>query len=363
MNDVYLHIGPVKTGSTYLQSIMWNSRDLLRARGLLLPADHDNEHFLAANDVQDGKFVLIDLPEADGIWDKVAGRARSWPGPVLISHELLGFSESDHIRRIVDSLAPSTLHLIVMARCRADVLPSLYQEKIKMVDPDQSWGDFLAEYRHSEGPWSQAPGVLVQRWLPHIDRDRVHVVTVPKRGAGGHLLLYRFAGVLGLDLTELRIDDADTNTSLDAVEVELLRVVTARTAARLDRRAQRDLINAHLVPLLRELDRPRRRLRLPASLRPLMSEAGLDDAEILTAAECHVHGNLDELMPDAEAFDDDRPAESDVSLTDVLMVAADALVAAATRLPRSGETAYGFAVGLYPMPDYPTLPTRPGEED
>ncbi len=33
------------------------------------------------------------------------------------------------------------------------------------------------------------------------------------------------------------------------------------------------------------------------------------------------------------------------------------------RLPRSGETAYGFAVGLYPMLDYPTLPPRPDEED
>ena len=26
------------------------------------------------------------------------------------------------------------------------------------------------------------------------------------------------------------------------------------------------------------------------------------------------------------------------------------------KLPRSGETVYGFAVGVYPIPDYPTLP-------
>jgi len=31
------------------------------------------------------------------------------------------------------------------------------------------------------------------------------------------------------------------------------------------------------------------------------------------------------------------------------------------RLPRSGDTTYGFVVGLYPMRDYPTLP--PGHED
>jgi DNA-binding transcriptional ArsR family regulator len=33
------------------------------------------------------------------------------------------------------------------------------------------------------------------------------------------------------------------------------------------------------------------------------------------------------------------------------------------RLPRSGDTVYGFAVGLYPLLDYPTLPPRADEED
>lgn len=33
------------------------------------------------------------------------------------------------------------------------------------------------------------------------------------------------------------------------------------------------------------------------------------------------------------------------------------------RLPRAGQTVYGFAVGLYPMSDYPTLPAPPGEQD
>jgi DNA-binding transcriptional ArsR family regulator len=32
------------------------------------------------------------------------------------------------------------------------------------------------------------------------------------------------------------------------------------------------------------------------------------------------------------------------------------------RLARSGETTYGFAVGLYPMLDYPTLPPLPSDE-
>jgi DNA-binding transcriptional ArsR family regulator len=33
------------------------------------------------------------------------------------------------------------------------------------------------------------------------------------------------------------------------------------------------------------------------------------------------------------------------------------------QLPRSGDTVYGFAVGLYPMIGYPTLPPRADEDD
>ncbi|HUY49784.1 MAG TPA: hypothetical protein VMV92_29385 [Streptosporangiaceae bacterium] len=117
MSDVYLHVGPVKTGSTYLRNIMWNSRGALREQGVLLPAVHPNEFFLAANDVQG------DTPEAAGAWARVTARARSWPGRVLITCELLGFSDPDQIQRTVDSLAPAALHLIVMARCRRMARP------------------------------------------------------------------------------------------------------------------------------------------------------------------------------------------------------------------------------------------------
>jgi len=33
------------------------------------------------------------------------------------------------------------------------------------------------------------------------------------------------------------------------------------------------------------------------------------------------------------------------------------------RLPRAGDTVYGFTVGLYPMIDYPMLPPPPDEEE
>jgi hypothetical protein len=153
------------------------------------------------------------------------------------------------------------------------------------------------------------------------------VVTVPRRAADPGLLRRRFARAIGIDDSRLSTADAAAaNTSLDAIDVDLLRAVTARTSQRLDRRAQRSLINEHLIPLLRELDRPRRPLRLPVSFQPLMSDAAGRDGAAITAAGCRVHGDLDELLPGGEAFDDEQEASRQVSQTDILDAAIEALI-------------------------------------
>jgi hypothetical protein len=142
--------------------------------------------------------------------------------------------------------------------------------------------------------------------------------------------LHRFAQVLGIDHSRLaQADPAAANTSLDTIDVELLRAVTARTAGRLDRQAQRSLINEGLLPVLRRLDRPRRPLRLPASFQPLMSRAAAHDIEAIAAAGCHVHGSLDELLPGSDAFEDGQEARHQVPQTDILDAAIDTLVAMA----------------------------------
>jgi len=57
---------------------------------MLLPITHPNEFSLAANDMQDGQFVPVETPGAEGAWARMAARAHSWPGRVLITCELLG---------------------------------------------------------------------------------------------------------------------------------------------------------------------------------------------------------------------------------------------------------------------------------
>jgi superfamily II DNA helicase RecQ len=43
-SKVFLHIGLPKTGTTYLQTVMWADRDRMRAQGVLLPGRERRDH-------------------------------------------------------------------------------------------------------------------------------------------------------------------------------------------------------------------------------------------------------------------------------------------------------------------------------
>jgi hypothetical protein len=63
---VFLHIGIAKTGTTYLQGLMWHNRGLLERNGLRYPGDLPGDHFRASVDLREKPF---------------AGEARGTPSP------------------------------------------------------------------------------------------------------------------------------------------------------------------------------------------------------------------------------------------------------------------------------------------
>ncbi len=321
MSEVHLHVGPVKTGSTYLQDLLWRNRHHLARQGYQHPGEHDNEMWLASNDVQDQAFIHFEMPEAVGVWAKVCERVLGFDGPSVISHEVLGMSTEEHIARIVDSLQPARLHVVVMARSLAPMLPSLWQEKIKMVDPDISWPDFLAAEQKTGSPVTDA-SLIVQRWLAHVPPAQIHVVTVPPRGADPEVLLDRFADALGIDRSTWDTDGGAANQSLDRVQVELLRRLNLTTGSTLDRRAQRRLVHGALLPRLRPAD-PRRRMRLPESEREWIEGETSRRMDALRRSGATVHGDLAELECPADTWAN-TPAH--VSTEDLLDEALQLLV-------------------------------------
>ena len=48
---VLLHVGAPKTGTSFVQDILFTHRETLRERGILYPAERHDSHFLAALDL------------------------------------------------------------------------------------------------------------------------------------------------------------------------------------------------------------------------------------------------------------------------------------------------------------------------
>jgi hypothetical protein len=314
VREVYLHVGPLKTGSTFLQDLLWQHRDDLARQGYLHPGAHANEMWLATNDLQDGAFVDYEMPQASGVWAQVCKRALAYDGPSVISHELLGLSTEEHIDRIVRSLTPARLQVIVMARSLAAMLPSLWQESVKSVGHDgaSSWPAFLASQRDARAPVTDAL-LIVQRWLAHIPAEQIHVITVPPTGTDPAVLLGRFSHALGIDTTSWPADAAGRNVSIDMVQTELIRRLNETSAASLDNRAQRLLVHDALLPSLRPPSAARR-IRLPSSERGWIETETSRRVDGLRDCGALLHGDLDDLTSPPDVWQDlpDAVTEADL---------------------------------------------------
>jgi hypothetical protein len=323
MREVYLHVGPMKTGSTFLQDMLWQNRDDLARQGYFHPGTHANEMWLAINDVQDAAFVNYEMPQASGVWAEVCERVMAYDGRSVISHEVLGMCTDEHIDRIVTSLAPARLQIIVMARSLAAILPSLWQESVKSAGRDGgvSWPDFLAYQRETGASMTDALRI-VKRWLAHLPAEQVHVATVPPAGTARGILLGRFSQALGVDTTSWSVDDVAGNVSMDMVQTELIRRLNRTRGARLDDRAQSRRVHDAVLPALPPPN-PARRIRLPSSEREWIESETRRRVDGLRECGAPLHGDLDDLTSPPDLWQNE-PIE--VTETDLLDEALELLV-------------------------------------
>jgi hypothetical protein len=230
---VILHIGEPKTGTTFLQQVMWGNRGELAARGVVLPGHHAQDHFRASQDLR-GIEKLDSDPAGSwtGEWEILARQARQAPQAAVISHELFSAADAGQAARAVASLAPAEVHVVLTVRDMASLLPAEWQETVKHRNA-RSWPDWLGDVidRESVSPdrrqwwfWRVHDTLaIIDLWSRHVPAQRVHVITMPPRGSSRALLWERFASLLGVDPGSVDISRARPNASLGLPEIEFLR--------------------------------------------------------------------------------------------------------------------------------------------
>ena len=310
---VIVHVGAPKTGTSFVQDLLFQNQQHLAGVGVLYPADRFDAHFLAALD-------LMELPwgglehQAVGAWDRLAEQVRRWEGTVIVSHEILATASKQHVQRALESFGPGAeVHVVVSVRDLVRQIPAEWQENVKH-RRTVGYREFLDRIMDptSTGPvaswfWGvqDIPEILT-RWATELPGDHVHVVTVPKPGAPRDLLWERFASVFGLDPQELDTSTVQrANPSLGVAETTFVRRVNQRVNNGV-------LPNENYRELVRELLAHRTlsgredavRLRLPPDARAWATELSEKWVADLSTRGYHLVGSWDDLLPDAV---DDSP--------------------------------------------------------
>ncbi len=350
---IYLHIGPPKTGTTYLQDIVWRNRDSMRQRDLAFPG-RPGEHFHAALDLRGIAFGGYDNPTVAGAWSRLAAKALASPtgkalasptGKALISHEILAGATPDEIERAVASLRPATVQVVYGARDLARQLPAVWQESLKN-RRSRGFDAFLSTAlrpRLSDdeptGFWrAQDPVATLRRWAAVLSPEHIHVVTLPQPGAPATTLWERFCTALGVDPGGVDVSVARVNGSLSVEDAEVLRRLNRALPDNLswpayERQVKRRFnarANARASAAVSG-----NRLTVPDRYREVVEERAVELRDGLAAAGYNVVGDLDDLFPAASSFGTPTEVPAD-RVTDAAVDMLAAVLAEPDRRGRRG---------------------------
>ncbi|MGH3506023.1 MAG: hypothetical protein ACRDO2_02330 [Nocardioidaceae bacterium] len=296
---VYLHVGTMKSGTTYLQTLFDDNKKMLAERNLLWQRTGNNH-----------KAVL-----AFGGAPRMAGRSRRpWQdfkqlvsdhhGDALISSEFLGPFRAPKAERFVAALGSPEVHVIITARDLTRIVPSHWQETTQNKGTT-TWQDWVA--RVCRGPEERAPDfrfwahqdlpTIVRHWSQVVPEGPVYLVTVPKDRDDPELIWRRFASVLGVPPEAAR-PPRSGNPALGAVSAELMRRVNCEVAdldfEKYSRGFKFALAKHTLVSLAADEPRP---VLAPEEYSRLR-EIALTMVKSLAESGVTVVGSLDDLVPD-----------------------------------------------------------------
>ncbi|MGH3877817.1 MAG: hypothetical protein ACRDSK_12370 [Actinophytocola sp.] len=324
---VVLHVGAPKTGTTYLQNVLWHNRTALAEDGVLYPLKRPLEHFDATMDIRGMEWEGARRPEWDGAWKRLTARVRRWSGPTaVVSNEILGGANVEQIKRVVDSLRPAEVAVVFTARDLARQLPSSWRENLKhrlRVTFERFVDDLIALGHDAPDPWGEMfwslhhPIEVLARWEKVVPRENIHVVTVPQPGAPQELLWNRFAQVLGIDGRDYDAEVAGANSSFGVAQAELLRRVNAALPDEALGRHSDPLIRVALGEnILVRASENAPSVKLPAPRLAWVTEWSQQLIDGLRDAEYDVVGDLAELMP--MPHETPPPQPEDVSAAELL---------------------------------------------
>ena len=291
---VLLHVGTPKTGTSYLQDVLFRNRVKLITQGITYPAERFDAHFLAALDLMKMPWGGLQA-EAIGAWDELADAVRKAPGTSIISHEILATASRSQVKRALD--VAGLRHRDRGPRDPLGARPGP-ADPGGVAGERQAPGRPLATGTSSRGSRTRsgAAGSAAGSGASRRSRtsstagattcrpEHVHLVTVPPPGAPD-LLWKRFSTAFGLDGLDLDLEAERVNPSLGVPEIALIRRINRRAPTRSCTRPTTGRWSASCSRTRRcRSARTSPRLALPPDVHPWVQELSQSWVEEIRAA-------------------------------------------------------------------------------
>jgi hypothetical protein len=212
---LHLHIGPRKSGTTFLQQALISNAQALRVEGLIYPAPGRSlrQRLLGGPFLNHEKELLAACTaEVSSTTEWLAHALAATSGDVIFSGEAVAACSPAELDHLTANLGVDELHVIITARSLEAVIPSSWQQHIRN-GRTASLAAFVEGIAKSNDQRQQAPltwatdpaqdfwlandhAALAERWIAR--GAQVSVVTVPTVSAPTETLWQRFLGALGL---------------------------------------------------------------------------------------------------------------------------------------------------------------------
>jgi hypothetical protein len=309
VRPLFIHIGLQKTGTSYLQSIFWESVDALKAMGLdMVPATR-RETFYLMLQVRGRYDPELDPPVVAESLDRLPRRLAAAHGSrALITEESLAGASEEQIRSLLDRCTEREVHLVVTVRDLARQIPSAWHEELR-AGSSIPFEIYLRRLRRTEGDphhhlWrtKDVPNIL-QRWSKFVPAERIHIVTVPPSGSDPELLLRRFCQVLDVDPQRLDRDVARSNASLGRVQAEVLRQVNELLPEPFRQRQFYGEVGKRYFA--NEVLGSGDKVLLPSDIKDWVFELSRQHVDHIRGGGFDVVGDLDDLQPSESVFADE----------------------------------------------------------
>ncbi len=240
---VVLHVGAMKSGTSYIQSQIFANKALLADQGILVPGRHWGRQVAAVLDVL-GR--TESRPDIRGAWKQLVEEVDGWRGTAVVSMEFLGPHQPEKIDEIVASFGDTEVVAVLTARDLNRSIAAMWQETVQN-GRWWTWHEYLRAVERgrprrgrtkrdvtvaSRTFWRQQNiPHLARNWQQGVGSERFALVTVPPPGAPAERLMERFGAVAGFDPAPLQ-QGPRVNASVGAASAEVLRRTNAVLAGR-----------------------------------------------------------------------------------------------------------------------------------